>query len=123
MWRRLVTVKMVVLVEYVLVVAGIAAAVLVEVATYRRPSHRADTCFEPQLSMIVGVLAVSVLFVAATGALGLATAWGRRRTRRGLGPMLGTGPVLVVGTTLAVAGLIVAVLLIVSVFVVADLIH
>ncbi len=118
---RHVGVKAVVLSEYLVLAAAVAATVWALVAGYQRPAGCVDTCFFPVAVLFLGMLAVLMLFIAAAAALGIATIYERRLVRHGLPARRGRGA-MGAGTVVAAAGLLVAVLAIVLFWVTAGVI-
>jgi hypothetical protein len=106
---RLVGVRTIVLLEYLVLAAAVAATVWALLARYQQPTECVDTCFFPVYVLAWGMLAVLLLCVAAVAALVIATVDERRRARRGLGSPRGRDAMRP-GTVVAAAGLLVAVL-------------
>lgn len=105
---RLIGVRTIVLSEYLVLAGAVAATVWALLAGYQPPAVCGE-CFFPVAVVFLGMLATLLLCVAAAAALGIATAYERRRTRHGLASARGGGA-MGAGTVVAAAGLLVAVL-------------
>ena len=109
--------RTVILLEYSVAALAIAASVWVAVATYARPVGCVDTCFEPVMDLVVGLLGIVLLVVLAAVALIFATVWERHQARSASPPVTGHGWSIAKGTALSAAGFLVAVLVAVFLFV------